>query len=275
MTESNLSGPNLSGRDPDHSRQEDSGQGNVFAQDDRKGLYHAILSRRDVRGQFVSDPIPDDVLARVLVAAHWAPSVGFMQPWSFILVQDTDIRRQIKEAFEKANAEAALMFAGAKQEQYRALKLEGIMDAPLNLCITCDKDRAGPVVLGRTHIPVMDVYSTVCAVENLWLAARAEGLGVGWVSIMEEDMLRTVLKIPDHVVPVAYLCLGKVSHFLDKPELGIKGWRQRLAIEELVCQDRLTGGPSLSPSFVEALKAAQKAAEQGTLGDGQDEGAEL
>lgn len=262
---------NLSEIEPDLSKQEDSGQGNIFAQDDRKGLYHAILSRRDVRGQFVSDPIPDEVLARVLVAAHWAPSVGFMQPWSFILVQDRAVRRQIKDAFEKANAEAAMMFEGAKQEQYRALKLEGILDAPLNLCITCDKNRAGPVVLGRTHIPVMDVYSTVCAVENLWLAARAEGLGVGWVSIMEEDMLRSVLQIPEHVVPVAYLCLGKVSHFLDKPELGIKGWRQRLAIEELVCQDSLTGGPALSPSFIEALKAAQKAAEHGTLGDGCDD----
>ena len=254
MSEQHLSGPDT------------TQSGTTFANDDRKGLYHAILSRRDVRGQFVPDPIPDDVLARVLVAAHWAPSVGFMQPWSFILVQDRDIRGRIKTAFEKANAEAALMFEGEKRDQYRSLKLEGIMDAPLNLCITCDKNRAGPVVLGRTHLPVMDVYSTVCAVENLWLAARAEGLGVGWVSIIDEDHLREILGIPDHVVPVAYLCLGKVSHFLDKPELGIKGWRQRLAIEDLVCRDGLTGGPPLSSSFIDALRTAQAAAEQGTLG---------
>ena len=240
---------------------------NSLTPEERRGLYRAIVTRRDVRSQFVADPIDENALARLLVAAHWAPSVGFMQPWSFILVQDRAIRQQVKDAFEKANAEAALMFEDGKREQYRALKLEGILDAPLNLCITCDKDRAGPVVLGRTHIPTMDVYSTVCAVQNLWLAARAEGLGVGWVSILDEDRLKTLLDLPERVVPVAYLCIGQVDHFLAGPELEAKGWRHRLPIEELVSLNGLSGGQALSPTFIEALRQAQHDAEHGTLGE--------
>ena len=125
---------------------------------------------------------------------------------------------------------------------------------------------AGPVVLGRTHIPSMDVYSTVCAVQNLWLAARAEGLGVGWVSIMDEAQLKSLLKLPDNVVPVAYLCIGHVDHFLDSPELAAKGWRQRLPIEDLVAVNVYNDQNHLSESFRTALRQAQKAAEAGTLG---------
>ena len=239
---------------------------NRLSPEERQGLYRAIVTRRDVRSQFVPAPIDEDALARLLVAAHWAPSVGFMQPWSFILVQDLNLRQQVKASFEKASAEAALMFEGEKRDQYRALKLEGILDAPLNICITCDKDRAGPVVLGRTHIPTMDVYSTVCAVENLWLAARAEGLGVGWVSIMDENRLKELLNLPERVVPVAYLCIGQVDHFLNSPELAAKGWRQRLPIEDLVKLDTYTGQSEFSPSFRAALQKAQSEAEQGILG---------
>jgi len=239
---------------------------NSLTQEERQGLYRTIVTRRDVRSQFVSDPIADDALARLLVAAHWAPSVGFMQPWSFILVQDMAIRAQVKDAFEKASAEAALMFEGERRDQYKTLKLEGILDAPLNLCITCDRDRDGPVVLGRTHIPTMDLYSTVCAVQNLWLAARAEGLGVGWVSILDESRLKTILGLPEKIVPVAYLCIGHVDHFLDAPELEAVGWRKRLPIEELVSIDSLNGERAISPSFLEALRQAQKQAEHGTLG---------
>ncbi len=201
---------------------------------EREGVYRAILTRREVRGQFRPDPIPDDVLSRVLIAAHHAPSVGFMQPWSFIVLQNPELRRQIYQIFLKANAEAVAMFPDEKQSAYRALKLEGIMEAPVNLCVTCDPDRAGPVVLGRTHVKAMDAYSTVCAVQNLWLAARAEGLGVGWVSILDNDDLRRVLGIPDRVVPVAYLCLGWVRGYHTQPELELAGWRKRLTVDEVV-----------------------------------------
>ncbi|ARJ67252.1 5,6-dimethylbenzimidazole synthase [Magnetospirillum sp. ME-1] len=208
---------------------------------DRQGLYRVLLSRRDVRGQFLPDPIPDEVLARVLTAAHYAPSVGFMQPWSFILVRSPEVRGRIRQAFAKANDEAAEMFEGEARATYRSLKLEGILESPINICVTCDRDRVGPVVLGRTHIPTMDLYSTVCAVENLWLAARAEGLGLGWVSIISEPALKDILGLPERVVPVAYLCLGRVSHFFAQPELESKGWRKRLPLADLVTLDRWEG----------------------------------
>jgi 5,6-dimethylbenzimidazole synthase len=230
---------------------------------DRLGLYKVLLSRRDVRGQFLAEPIADDVLARILTAAHHAPSVGFMQPWSFILVRSPEVRGRIKQAFERANAEAAGMFEGAAQATYRSLKLEGILESPVNICVTCDRDRVGPVVLGRTHIPTMDLYSTVCAVENLWLAARAEGLGLGWVSILSEAALKDILGLPERVVPVAYLCLGKVSHFFAQPELENKGWRKRLPLADLVTLDRWEG--PRDDALGQALAAAQEKAEKGLM----------
>ncbi|CAH2601800.1 5,6-dimethylbenzimidazole synthase [Rhodovastum atsumiense] len=201
---------------------------------ERAGIYRAILTRRDVRSQFRPDPVPDAVLSRVLTAAHHAPSVGFMQPWDFLVLRDPEVRRRVHDLFLKANEEAAAMFPPERQALYRSLKLEGIMQAPVNLCITCDPDRAGPVVIGRTHIREMDSYSAVCAVQNLWLAARAEGLGVGWVSILDQDALRRTLGIPAPVVPIAYLCLGWVEGYHPRPELELVGWRQRLPIEQVV-----------------------------------------
>lgn len=205
---------------------------------DRAAVYRTILARRDVRGQFKPDPIPDDVLSRVLMAAHHAPSVGFMQPWSFVLVKSPEVKQRIKDGFQQANAEAADMFEGEKRAVYKALKLEGIVEAPIGICVTCDRDRAGPVVIGRTHIPSMDLYSSVCAVQNLWLAARTEGLGVGWVSIIHEATLKEVLGIPPEIIPIAYLCVGYVSQFFDRPELETAGWRPRLPLDELVHFDR-------------------------------------
>ena len=205
-----------------------------FADAARDAVYQAIFSRRDVRGQFLPDAIPDDVLARILTAAHFAPSVGYMQPWSFVLIREAAVKQRIHAAFAEANAEAAAMFEGQKQEIYRELKLEGILESPVNLLITCDRDRAGPVVIGRTHIKAMDIYSSVCAVQNLWLAARAEGLGVGWVSIFHQQALKEILGLPERIIPIAYLCLGQVSYFHDKPELEKAGWRPRLALDELV-----------------------------------------
>ncbi|MBK3735568.1 5,6-dimethylbenzimidazole synthase [Azospirillum brasilense] len=210
----------------------------AFAPEERDALYKAIFSRRDVRGQFAPDPVPEEVLTRVLTAAHHAPSVGFMQPWNFIIVQDPAVKARVHADFSQANEEAAALFTGERKALYCRLKLEGIREAPVNLCITCDRERSGPVVLGRTHIPTMDLYSCVCAVQNLWLAARAEGLGVGWVSILHEDKLREALGIPERIVPVAYLCLGYVSHFHETPELEKAGWRSRLPLEDLVFRDR-------------------------------------
>lgn len=205
-----------------------------FSDEQRAGLYRAIHERRDVRSQFLPDPIAPDVLARLLKAAHHAPSVGFMQPWDFVMIDRLEVKRAVKALHHQANAEAAGNYAGERAAQYRRLKLEGIVDSPINLCITCDRQRGGPHVLGRNTMLDTDLFSTCLAVQNLWLAARAEGIGVGWVSIVDPARLAQTLGLPEHVYPLAYLCLGYVSEFLPKPELEIAGWRQRLPLEQLL-----------------------------------------
>jgi 5,6-dimethylbenzimidazole synthase len=216
-------------------------QARSFSDEERQALYDIIGARRDVRNEFLPDPIAPEVLTRILQAAHAAPSVGFMQPWNFIMIRDADRRAQMREAFAAANEEAASMFPEEKQSAYRALKLEGITKAPLNMVVTCDRTRGGKVVLGRTHNRDMDLYSTVCAVQNLWLAARAEGIGVGWVSIFRQQDLRDLLGVPEHVEIVAYLCLGHVEQLFDQPELAARGWRQRLDLETLIMEEGWQG----------------------------------
>ena len=225
-----------------------------FSEVERTAVYRAIFERRDCR-RFLPDPLPDAVLARLLAAAHHAPSVGFMQPWNFLLIRSTAVRQRIKAAFERANEQAAGQFAAGRGEFYRTLKLEGILEAPLNLCITCDRSRHGPVVLGRTAQPEMDLYSTVCAVQNLWLAGRAEGVGVGWVSIIDPADLRAILELPEPVVPVAYLCLGRVAEFGAVPELQQLGWLGRIDLAPLVFED-VWGRPA-PPLRVEGLAVAE------------------
>ena len=212
-----------------------------FSDAERAAVYRAIHERRDVRGQFLPDPIDDDLLMRLLAAAHAAPSVGLMQPWNFILIRSDAVRQQVRAAFQTANDEARAMFPAERQGQYAQLKLEGITEAPVNLCITCDRTRGGPVVLGRTHQRDTDLYSTACAVQNLWLAARAEGIGVGWVSIIRDTDLRRILQLPDHVVPVAYLCLGHVRELYDQPELQARGWAARHPLQDMVFHDSWGG----------------------------------
>ncbi len=219
----------------------DFGDAEAFSDEERAAVYKAIRTRRDVRDQFLPREVPDNVMMRLLEAAHQAPSVGLMQPWNFIVIRDAALKERVWRAFSVANEEAVTQFASDKQALYRSLKLEGIRKAPVNLVVTCDRTRGGTVVLGRTHNRNMDLYSTVCAVQNLWLAARAEGIGVGWVSIFRDADLRGLLGIPDHVEIVAYLCLGHVEELYRRPELEAKGWRRRLALDELVFADRWGG----------------------------------
>ncbi|PRY73447.1 5,6-dimethylbenzimidazole synthase [Halomonas ventosae] len=205
-----------------------------FSEPEKAGLYRAIHERRDVRSQFLPDPVPPQVLARLLDAAHHAPSVGFMQPWDFLVIDSLEVRRRVHGIFLRENEKGARQFTGERQQRYRSLKLEGILESPLNLCISCDRSRGDGPVLGRTSIVDMDLFSTCLAVQNLWLAARAEGIGVGWVSILDQDELAMVLGLPEPVYPLAYLCIGYVSEFLGEPELARKGWRRRLPLAELV-----------------------------------------
>ena len=202
-------------------------------------LYEAIYSRRDVR-RFRQEPVADDVLYRILDAAHHAGSVGFMQPWNFILIREENTKLRVKAMFDRENAWGAGQFTGERQELYKSLKLEGILEAPLNLCVTCDRGRGGKV-LGRNTILDTDIFSTCLAVQNLWLAARAEGVGVGWVSILDNAELSGLLELPATVVPVAYLCMGYPEEFSDTPMLEAAGWRDRIPLEEVVFMERFGG----------------------------------
>ena len=206
-----------------------------FSNEERAGLYKAIYTRRDVRSHFVSRPIDDSILAKVLHAAHHAPSVGFSQPWNFILVKNNQTRCQIKESFESERQRSAQMIDDeAKKSRYLSFKLEGILESALNICVTYDPTKFGPFVLGRTSVPEAGLYSVCCAVQNLWLAARTEGIGIGWVSILSIDALRDALHIPQHVTPVAYLCMGYVDEFAQKPDLEEAGWLPRLDLADVI-----------------------------------------
>ena len=199
-------------------------------------VYEAIYSRRDVR-HFRADPLADEVLRRILDAAHHAGSVGFMQPWNFIVIRDLETRRRVKALFERANVQAAENYSGPRRQLYESLKLEGILEAAVNVCVTCDRARADPV-LGRNTMLDTDIYSTCCAVQNLWLAARAEGVGVGWVSIVEPRFLSDLLQLPETVFPLAYLCVGYPQEFRERPMLEEAGWRERLALDQVVFYER-------------------------------------
>lgn len=224
---------------------EHSGLRNAFTTVERTAVYRAIFERRDVRRNFLPAPIPDRILTRVLTAAHHAGSVGFMQPWDFVVVRDRTVKSAVKKLFLKANAEAATRYRGKRAALYRNLKLEGIEEAPINIGVTCSRQRGGPQVLGRSVVRDTDLYSTCCAIQNLWLAARAEGIGVGWVSILDHNALKRVLGVPQSVKILAYLCLGYVSNFAPQPDLATAGWRERIPLEHLIHYDswgnRVTG----------------------------------
>lgn len=212
-----------------------------FSDEERGGVYRAIHERRDVRSKFIRATLPGGVLARILRAAHHAPSVGFMQPWEFIVITDPSVRRDVREHFDEANGRAAAAYTGERRELYSRLKLEGIVESAVNLCVTCDPTVARGHGLGRQTAPQTVVYSAVCAIQNCWLAARAEGVGVGWVSIHDEHALHRILDIPAHIIIVGYLCLGYVSQFDAEPELATQGWQHRVPLAQALHFDRYGG----------------------------------
>ena len=218
-----------------HERRDDPA-GWRFDKDERAGVWRAIAERRDIR-RFRTDPLPEPLLRRLLEAAHQAPSVGLMQPWRFILIRS----EQTKAAMQALAARERLVQAGhfdGRARQYLDLKIEGIREAPLSICVCCDRDSRGREVLGRHTIPDTDLYSTCLAIENLWLAARAEGVGVGWVSFYQPDDLRSLLGLPEHVVPVAWLCIGYPDERPSRPGLEAAGWDRRRRLDEFVFSER-------------------------------------
>jgi 5,6-dimethylbenzimidazole synthase len=210
----------------------------AFSEQERNVVYRVLTERRDVRRGYTPEPLPEALLRRLLTAAHCAPSVGLMQPSRFIVVRDRSIRESVHAAFLEANEKASGSYKGERRDLYSSLKLEGILEAPQNLCVLSDPDSERGHRLGRQTMPETATYSTVCAIQNLWLAARSEGVGVGWVSILNPGRLREILDIPPQIVPVAYLCIGFVDRFSDAPELERQGWEKRVPLDEVVSYDR-------------------------------------
>ncbi|MEU8112243.1 5,6-dimethylbenzimidazole synthase [Micromonospora sp. NPDC048947] len=204
------------------------------------GLYETIHRRRDVRAQFTGAPIPDETLNRVLTAAHAAPSVGLSQPWDFILVRDPELRQEFHRHVQRERDTFAATLEGAAAERFNRIKIDGVRESTMSVVVTYDPERGGPAVLGRHAIADAGLYSVCLAIQNLWLAATAEQLGVGWVSFYREPFLRDLLGIPATVRPVAWLCLGPVTHLEQTPDLERHGWRQRSPVSSVIHHDRWT-----------------------------------
>jgi 5,6-dimethylbenzimidazole synthase len=208
----------------------------LFSQHEADLLFEIILNRRDVRGNRFSDRlIEEEKISKILLAAVNAPSVGFSQPWEFVLVRSNVIKEQIKNTFNEENEKASLLFKDEKHQEYNRLKLEGIFEAPLNIAIFySDADKP---VLGQTSMTEVGLYSVVCAIQNMWLMARALNIGMGWVSIIDPEKVKRILKAPENNKLVGYFCLGYTDGFLKQPELELLKWEARKEMSEMIFND--------------------------------------
>ncbi|MFF4433535.1 nicotinate-nucleotide--dimethylbenzimidazole phosphoribosyltransferase [Streptomyces sp. NPDC001513] len=204
---------------------------------EREAVLRVMRERRDIRKGFRTDPIPHEVLLRVLEAAHTAPSVGHSQPWDFVVIRSAETRRTMHELAQRQREAYAKSLPKGRAKQFKELKIEAILDTPVNIVVTADPTRGGRHTLGRHTQPQMAPYSSALAVENLWLAARAEGLGVGWVSFFDEREMVRALGLPEHLEVVAYLCVGYVDEFPEEPELAQAGWSQRRPLSWVVHEE--------------------------------------
>ncbi|GAA2223397.1 nicotinate-nucleotide--dimethylbenzimidazole phosphoribosyltransferase [Streptomyces nogalater] len=208
-----------------------------YADAEREAVLKVMRERRDIRNGFRSDPIPHEVLLRVLEAAHTAPSVGHSQPWDFVVIRSAETRQTMHELAMRQREAYAKSLPKGRAKQFKELKIEAILDTPVNIVVTADPTRGGRHTLGRHTQPQMAPYSSALAVENLWLAARAEGLGVGWVSFFDEREMVRALGLPEHLEVVAYLCVGYVDEFPDEPELMQAGWSKRRPLSWVVHEE--------------------------------------
>ncbi|ADF37830.1 5,6-dimethylbenzimidazole synthase [Priestia megaterium] len=206
---------------------------NSFTNDEKQAVYKAIYGRRDVR-TFLSDEIPNETVYNILQAAHSGPSVGFMQPWNFILVSDTEVKNKLAWAADKERRALAIHYEGEKKEDFLELKIQGLKEAPLTICVTCDPTRGGSHVLGRNSIPETDMMSTACAIQNMWIASYAEGLAMGWVSFYKKNDVRDILHIPPHIDPVALMSIGYTDKYPKKPILEQANWEKRRDLDKLI-----------------------------------------
>ncbi|WP_030162573.1 MULTISPECIES: 5,6-dimethylbenzimidazole synthase [Actinomycetes] len=208
----------------------------AFADSERAAVYRAIGERRDMR-RFVPDSVvPEEVLTRLLQAAHAAPSVGLMQPWRFLRITDNMLRRKIRDIVDEERCRTAEAL-GERSDEFLQLKVEGVLDCAELLVVALGDDRERHI-FGRRTMPRMDLASVSCAIQNMWLAARAEGLGMGWVSLFDPEVLGDLLALPSGAEPVAVLCLGPVPDFPDRPSLEIDDWAHGRPISEFVTENR-------------------------------------
>jgi 5,6-dimethylbenzimidazole synthase len=208
-----------------------------FSERERAVVRRAIHTRRDVR-HFVPRNIDDEILRVLLQAAHAAPSVGFMQPWDFVIVRDLSTRRKIRDHVLEEKEKAGRHYKDSDAELYHRLKIEGIMECSLLIAVTCEPERGGHKNLGRVTMPQTAQFSVCAAIENLWLAARAEDLGVGWVSVFEPGWLKGLLQIPQSIELIALLCVGAAEEFPNDPLLETMGWKSRESLDKLTHQER-------------------------------------
>jgi 5,6-dimethylbenzimidazole synthase len=219
----------------------------AFSDEERSGVYRAIRERRDMR-HFSGGRVSDEVLLRLLHAAHLAPSVGFMQPWRFIRIRSPGLRAGIHALVEQERVETARAL-GEREDAFMKLKVEGVREAAEVLVVALPPGREAHV-FGRRTLPEMDLASAACAIQNLWLAARAEGLGLGWVSIFDPAQLAGLLHLPEGSRPIAVLCLGPVHAFYEQPMLQAQKWASRAALADMAFEDRW-GQASASLSVTE------------------------
>ncbi|MBZ3902458.1 nicotinate-nucleotide--dimethylbenzimidazole phosphoribosyltransferase [Streptomyces griseiscabiei] len=222
---------------PDVVRQPTGPAAPAYDDAEREAVLKVMRERRDIRNGFRGDPIPHDVLLRVLEAAHTAPSVGHSQPWDFVVIRSAETRRTMHELAQRQREAYAKSLPKGRAKQFKELKIEAILDTPVNIVVTADPTRGGRHTLGRHTQPQMAPYSSALAVENLWLAARAEGLGVGWVSFFDEREMVRALGLPEHLEVVAYLCVGYVDEFPEEPELMQAGWAKRRPLSWVVHEE--------------------------------------
>ncbi|PWA11803.1 5,6-dimethylbenzimidazole synthase [Pueribacillus theae] len=209
----------------------------MFTKEEKEAVYKVIHKRRDIRS-FLPDPIPESAIQNILLAAHHAPSVGFMQPWNFILITSGDVKKKLAWAADKERRALAIHYEGEKETKFLSLKVEGLKEAPLTICVTCDPTRGGSHVLGRNSIPETDALSTACAIQNMWLAACAEGLGMGWVSFYKKNDVRDILIIPPHIDPIALISIGYTEEYPEKPILETVNWEKRRTLDRLIFQNQ-------------------------------------
>lgn len=207
---------------------------NRYSEAEIAGIYRVIYERRDIR-HFLPDPIKPDVYGRLLDAAHHAPSVGFMQPWRFIRVTDLSLRKAIRDLVEQERINTAKAL-NEREDEFMRLKVEGILECAEVLVAALCEHREDHI-FGRRTLPEMDLASLSCAIQNLWLVARAEGIGMGWVSMFDPEVLKALLNMPDDSKPIAVLCLGQVREFYDRPMLEKEHWASRKNINDLVYEN--------------------------------------